>query len=148
MNSLSRCSDTYSKYQRWKWSHQVRMDHRQQTGKMTFSGPDKEQPEVKDKCTLNLKRTARIIPFPDNPITACHGKGSRVFHNNSNEIDLSNKRVNVGNRSDECNLFHAAHVCAYWCECYLDDVKRDPFTEPKHDNPTNTGIIQAIGPRW
>lgn len=31
---------------------------------------------------------------------------------------------------------------------YLEDVKREPFTEPKQDRPTNTGMIHAMGPRW
>ncbi len=41
-------------------------------------------------------------------------------------------------------------VCVSVCVCvhYLDEVNREPFTEPKQDRPTNTGIIQAIGPRW
>lgn len=38
--------------------------------------------------------------------------------------------------------------CVLLCVHYLDEVNREPFTEPKQDRPTNTGIIQAIGPRW
>lgn len=30
---------------------------------------------------------------------------------------------------------------------YLDEVKREPLTEPKQDRPTNTGMIHAMGPR-
>lgn len=30
---------------------------------------------------------------------------------------------------------------------YLEEVKRDPLTEPKQDRPTNTGMIHAMGPR-
>lgn len=31
---------------------------------------------------------------------------------------------------------------------YLDEVKREPFTEPKQERPTKTGMIQDMGPRW
>lgn len=31
---------------------------------------------------------------------------------------------------------------------YLDDVNKEPLTDPKQDRPTNTGMIHAIGPRW
>lgn len=31
--------------------------------------------------------------------------------------------------------------------CYLDDVNREPLTDPKQDRPTNTGMIHAMGPR-
>lgn len=34
------------------------------------------------------------------------------------------------------------------CGRYLDDVNREPLTEPKHDRPTNTVMIQDMGPRW
>lgn len=30
---------------------------------------------------------------------------------------------------------------------YLDEVNREPLTEPKQDRPTNTGMIHAITPR-
>lgn len=30
---------------------------------------------------------------------------------------------------------------------YLEDVKRDPLTDPKHDKPTKTGMIQDMTPR-
>ena len=30
---------------------------------------------------------------------------------------------------------------------HLDDVKRDPLTEPKQDRPTKTGMIQDMTPR-
>lgn len=30
---------------------------------------------------------------------------------------------------------------------HLDEVNREPLTEPKQDRPTNTGMIQAITPR-
>lgn len=43
--------DTYSKYKRRQRGQQIRVDHRQQTGKMTFSGAHKEQPEGKEKDT-------------------------------------------------------------------------------------------------
>lgn len=33
-------------------------------------------------------------------------------------------------------------------ETYLEDVKRDPLTDPKHDRPTKTGMIQDMTPRW
>lgn len=31
---------------------------------------------------------------------------------------------------------------------HLEDVKRDPLTEPKQDRPTKTGMIQDMTPRW
>lgn len=31
---------------------------------------------------------------------------------------------------------------------YLEEVKREPFTDPKQDRPTKTGMIHAMGPRW
>lgn len=30
---------------------------------------------------------------------------------------------------------------------HLEDVKRDPLTEPKQDRPTKTGMIQDMTPR-
>lgn len=30
---------------------------------------------------------------------------------------------------------------------YLEDVNRDPLTEPKQDKPTKTGMIQDMTPR-
>lgn len=31
---------------------------------------------------------------------------------------------------------------------HLEDVKREPLTEPKQDRPTKTGMIQDMTPRW
>lgn len=31
---------------------------------------------------------------------------------------------------------------------YLEEVNRDPLTEPKQDKPTKTGMIQLMTPRW
>lgn len=31
---------------------------------------------------------------------------------------------------------------------YLDEVKREPLTDPKQERPTKTGIIQDMTPRW
>lgn len=41
------------------------------------------------------------------------------------------------------------HVCQTKGEggFYLDEVNREPLTDPKQDRPTNTGMIHAIGPR-
>lgn len=33
-------------------------------------------------------------------------------------------------------------------ETYREEVKRDPLTEPKHERPTKTGMIQAMTPKW
>lgn len=30
---------------------------------------------------------------------------------------------------------------------HLEDVKRDPLTEPKQDSPTKTGMTQDMTPR-
>lgn len=31
---------------------------------------------------------------------------------------------------------------------HLEDVKREPLTEPKQDRPTKTGMIQDMTPKW
>lgn len=31
---------------------------------------------------------------------------------------------------------------------YLEDVNREPLTEPKQDKPTKTGMIQDMTPKW
>lgn len=31
---------------------------------------------------------------------------------------------------------------------HLDEVKREPLTEPKQDRPTKTGMTQDMTPRW
>jgi hypothetical protein len=31
---------------------------------------------------------------------------------------------------------------------HLEDVNRDPLTEPKQDKPTKTGMIQDMTPKW
>ena len=33
-------------------------------------------------------------------------------------------------------------------QAHLEDVKRDPLTEPKQDRPTKTGMIQDMTPKW
>lgn len=36
---------------------------------------------------------------------------------------------------------------AVWVGAHLEDVKRDPLTEPKQERPTKTGMIQDMTPR-
>lgn len=52
-------SDTYRKYEWRKRGQKVRVDHRQQTGKMTFSGAHEEQPEGKEQDTKEIVLSIR-----------------------------------------------------------------------------------------
>ena len=45
-----------------------------------------------------------------------------------------------------CTVCSAVHLHA--CLSNLEEVNKEPLTDPKQDRPTNTGMIQAIGPKW
>lgn len=83
---------------------------------------------------------------PHDMISIAEGQNSSSVPRSSKDLTpaVHHESTDSFQRSGNCRRISSEVLSG----TYLEDVNRDPLTEPKQDKPTKTGMIQDMTPRW